>query len=159
MTRTSNEMADQGQPDLTSSQLAEDTPAINNDLAVLQAPKPIEKESFPHGVQGFMKVLPATVENIFHMLRHYGITVRYDTIKKKLRITIPGHTGTTDNADNTAITLIISLVTLNGMAIGQVPAVVEAIADRNLYNPVAEWISSRPWDGVDRLPELFETLS
>lgn len=158
MTNTPNAIADPGQPDLASSQLAKDKLAINNDLALPQAPKTIEKESFPHGVQGFMKVLPATLENIFHLLRHYGVTVRYDTIKKKLRITIPGHTGTTDNADNTAITLIISLVTLNGMAIGQVPAVVEAIADRNLYNPVAEWISSRRWDGVDRLPELFETL-
>lgn len=158
MTNTPNAIADPGQPDLTSSQVAMALPASSDELAELQPPQPIEKESFPHGVQGFMKVLPATLENIFHMLRHYGITVRYDTIKKKLRITIPGHTGTTDNADNTAITLIISLVTLNGMAIGQVPAVVEAIADRNLYNPVAEWISSRPWDGVDRLPELFETL-
>ena len=76
-----------------------------------------------------MKVLPATLENIYFLLQHHGITVRYDCIKKKLRTAIPGHTGTTDNADNTAITLIISLVTLNGMAIGQVPAVVEAIAD------------------------------
>jgi len=132
--------------------------ALKKDLNLLQIPQPLERSSFPHGEQGFMKVLPATLENISFLLQHHGITVRYDCIKKKLRIAIPGHTGTTDNADNTAITLIISLVTLNGMAIGQVPAVVEAIADRNLYNPVAEWISSRPWDGVDRLPELFETL-
>lgn len=128
----------------------------SNDLYA--PPQPIEKSSFPHEVQGYMKVLPTTLENIFHLLQHYGITVRYDCIKKKLRITIPGHTGTTDNADNTAITLIISLVTLNGMATGQVPSIVEAIADRHLYNPVAEWIQSKPWDGVDRLPELFDTL-
>jgi predicted P-loop ATPase len=105
-----------------------------------------------------MKVLPTTIENVAHMLRHHEITIRYDVVKKKLRITIPGHTGTTDNADNTAITLIISLVTLNGMATGQVPSIVEAIADRHLYNPVAEWIQSKPWDGVDRLPALFDTL-
>ncbi len=121
-------------------------------------PQPIEKTSFPHGPQGFMKVLPTTIENVAHMLRHHEITIRYDVVKKKLRITIPGHTGTTDNADNTAITLIISLATLNGMATGQVPSIVEAIADRHLYNPVAEWIQSKPWDGVDRLPELFNTL-
>lgn len=139
-------------------QVVKAAPVITNELAVQQLPRPIAKDNFPHEVQGFMKVLPATLENILHLLRHYGITVRYDTIKKKLRITIPGHTGTTDNADNTAITLIISLVTLNGMSTGQVPAVVEAIADRNLYNPVAEWITSKSWDGVDRLPKLFETL-
>ncbi|MFM9993190.1 MAG: VapE domain-containing protein, partial [Burkholderiaceae bacterium] len=128
------------------------------DLLNDERPRPILRESFPHGPQGFMKVLPSTIENIDYLIRHYGITVRYDCIKKKLRITIPGHTGTTDNADNTAITIITSLVTLNGMTTGQVPALVEAIADRNIYNPVATWIYSKPWDGVDRLPALFETL-
>jgi putative DNA primase/helicase len=131
---------------------------VKTDLISKEWPRPILRESFPHGPQGFMKVLPSTIENIEHLISHYGITVRYDCIKKKLRITIPGHTGTTDNADNTAITIIISLVTLNGMTTGQVSALVEAIADRNIYNPVATWIYSKPWDGVDRLPALFETL-
>jgi putative DNA primase/helicase len=115
-------------------------------------------EGFPNRPQGWAKVLPATLPNIIYVLNEYGITVRYDCIKKKLRIAIPGHTGTSDTADNTAITVIISLVTLNGMATGQVPALVEAIGDRNLYNPVADWITSKPWDGVDRLPEMFNTL-
>jgi putative DNA primase/helicase len=115
-------------------------------------------EGFPNSPQGWAKVLPATLPNINYVLNEYGITVRYDCIKKKLRIAIPGHTGTSDNADNTAITVIISLVTLNGMATGQVPALVEAIGDRNLYNPVADWITSKPWDGVDRLPAMFNTL-
>ncbi len=128
------------------------------DLNAGERPLPLDRAKFPHEAQGFMKILPTTLENIDHLLRHYGITVRYDCIKKKLRINIPGHTGTTDNADNTAITIIISLVTLNGMTTGQVPALVEAIADRNIYNPVASWILSKPWDGVDRLPAVFETL-
>lgn len=118
----------------------------------------INPADFPHGPQGWAQVLPATLPNIAFVLKTYGITVRYDCIKKKLRVNIPGHTGSTDNADNTVITVIISLVTLNGIAFGQVPAIVEAIGDRNLYNPVADWIHSKPWDGVDRLPALFETL-
>lgn len=161
MTDLTNTLNDTNDLSLGSPPSSNDTggvAALKKDLNSLQIPQPLKRSSFPHGEQGFMKVLPTTLENISFLLQHHGITVRYDCIKKKLRIAIPGHTGTTDNADNTAITLIISLVTLNGMAIGQVPAVVEAIADRNLYNPVAEWISSRPWDGVDRLPELFATL-
>lgn len=149
-------------PPMPDTNAIADTLAKQNTAQEVAAPslhpQPIEKTSFPHGPQGFMKVLPTTIENVAHMLRHHEITIRYDVIKKKLRITIPGHTGTTDNADNTAITLIISLVTLNGMATGQVPSIVEAIADRHLYNPVAEWIQSKPWDGVDRLPALFDTL-
>lgn len=120
--------------------------------------QPIPPDQFPNSPQGWNKILPATLANIACVLQAYDIKVFYDCIKKKLRIVIPGHTGTSDNADNTAITILISLVTLNGMAIGQVPALVEAIGDRNIFNPVTEWISSKPWDGVDRLPELFETL-
>lgn len=124
----------------------------------LQKPLPIDQSNFPHGPQGFMKVTPATYENVEYLAKHYGITIRYDCIKKKERIGIPSHAGTTDNADNTALTLFISLATLNGIATGQIPALVSAIADRNPYNPVAEWITSRSWDGVDRLPALFQTL-
>lgn len=29
---------------------------------------------------------------------------------------------------------------------------------RHPVNPIADWISSRPWDGVDRLPELYATV-
>ncbi len=124
----------------------------------LDAAKPIDPLTFPNGQQGWQKTLPATIPNVAHILRNYQITVRYDCIKKKLRISIPGHTGTSDNADNTAIVVILSLVTLNGIATGQVQGIVEAIGDRNLYNPVAEWISSKPWDGVNRLAAVYDTL-
>ena len=152
-------------PELTG--ISEGSPALDSQSTDLSKPDAehsldyvdrLPQADFPHGPQGWAKVLPATLPNINYLLNEYGITVRYDCIKKKLRVTIPGHTGTSDNADNTAITVIISLVTLNGMATGQVPALVEAIGDRNLYNPVAEWITSKPWDGVDRLPAMFNTL-
>lgn len=120
---------------------------------------PINSGKFPNGPTGFNRVLPCTLPNLMFMLAEYDITCRYDVIKKKLRITIPGHSGQTDNADNTAITIVMSLATLNGMQIGQVPALVEAIGDRNPWNPVADWIVSSPWDGIDRLPQLYATLT
>jgi predicted P-loop ATPase len=126
---------------------------------ILDNVMPIPAKDFPNEPMGWHKVLPCTLPNLIHMLKVYGITARYDCIKKKLRIDIPGHTGMSDNADNTAITTVISLVTLNGMAIGQVTALVEAIGDRNIYNPVSDWIDSKPWDGIDRLPALYDTLT
>jgi hypothetical protein len=39
-----------------------------------------------------------------------------------------------------------------------VPGYVSAIADRNLINPVATWITSKTWDGIDRLPDVYGTL-
>jgi putative DNA primase/helicase len=35
---------------------------------------------------------------------------------------------------------------------------VEAIANKNAYNPVQDWIRSRPWDGTDRLPDVYGTV-
>lgn len=102
--------------------------------------------------------LPSTLPNLRHMLMRYGIVVRYDVIKKKIRIAIPGHSGSVDNADNVALTKIISLAVLNGLGTGQLAGYVDAIADENLYNPAADWIESRPWDGIDRLPAVYDTL-
>jgi predicted P-loop ATPase len=157
-------------PDTANVAVAQ-APQLNVDESAQVAPlavlagEPIEAlprldpAGFPHAPQGWQRVLPSTLPNVAHLLRSYGIGVRYDTVKKKLRIAIPGHTGTTDNADNTAMTIILSLAALHGMALGQIPAIVEAIGDRHLYNPVADWISSKAWDGRDRLIDLCDTLT
>lgn len=118
-------------------------------------PKRLEPGMFPDCYGG--KPM-ATVTNIAHLLEQNGIAVRYNVIKKKLEITIPGMSLTADNADNVSMTHIVSLATLNSMRTDLVPASVEAIADRNAYNPVAEWIEGIPWDGRDRLPEFYATL-
>lgn len=112
-----------------------------------------DKRDSPKGV-----TLQGTIPNVNHMLSEYGIAVRYNVIKKKLQINIPGLSGSPDNADNSAITQIISLASRNNLPIGQIPSYVEAIGDRNQYNPVADWINSKTWDGIDRLPVLYGTL-
>jgi hypothetical protein len=124
----------------------------------LDKAKRLDIVSFPDSPQGRYQELPATIPNVQHLLKSYGIVVRYNAIKKKLQITLPVHAGTTDNADNTAMSQIISLAILNNIAIGQIPSFVDLLGDRNVYNPVAEWINSQSWDGIDRLPAVFETL-
>ena len=63
-----------------------------------------------------------------------------------------GIAKTTDNHDNNALTHICSHAARHGIATGMVPSVVEAIAEQNPYNPVADWIKGKAWDGLDRLP-------
>jgi predicted P-loop ATPase len=127
--------------------------------AVLDKAKPLNPSTFPHQpLQGSM-VIPVTIPNVSHLLASYGITARYNTITKKVIITMPGQSGTPDNADNVALAQIISFATLNGLSAGQVPAYVYAIADRNQFNPIAAWILSKPWDGVDRLAAFYDTLT
>jgi predicted P-loop ATPase len=101
---------------------------------------------------------PPTIPNVVHALGLIDSTVRYDVIKKKNLYVIPGLQSTPDNRDNTAITFIQSEAAKYGMPTGSVPALLDAVADMNPYNPVAEWIRGKEWDGVDRKDAICSTL-
>lgn len=101
----------------------------------------------------------ATIDNVVCLLAQAGIRCRYNVIKKKVEIDLPGHHGTADNRDNVTVTAIVSAAAKHGMPTGLVPEYVNAIADRNAYNPVADWIRSKPWDGTDRLEAFYATVN
>lgn len=131
------------------------TPEIHFDLDKAQ---PLLSHQFPNNQLNRNGELKTTIANVKHVIDKYSIRVGYNVIKKKLMIKILGQVGLLDNADNTAMTTILSLATLNGMATAPVPAIIELLADRNPYNPVEQWILSEAWDGVDRLPDVYATL-
>lgn len=133
-------------------------PHTSTSALALDDAKPLDPESFPNTPRLHRGVVPSTIPNVKHLLNEYGVTVRYDVIKKRTSIRLPHHSGTSDNADNVALTQILSLATLNGMSTGPIPAIVEVIGDSNQYNRVADWITSKAWDGTDRLDALCETL-
>ena len=141
---------------ITPTALPEASPAPVS-LFTLDKAKPLEPGSFPNPPRSG-NLVPPTITNIEHLLKAYGISVRYDIIKKKLRVNVPGSSGTPDNFDNVAMSQIISLAVLNGMPTGLLPSSVDAIGDRYQVNPVADWITLQPWDGVDRLQSLCDTL-
>jgi putative DNA primase/helicase len=45
------------------------------------------------------------------------------------------------------------------MSVGPLYGAVEVIADSNPVNRVADWITGRPWDGVDRISAICATLT
>lgn len=105
------------------------------------------------------KGIPGTIDNWKFLLHAYGITVRYNVIKKKVEVNIPQHSGTIDNCDNVTLTLLFSLASLNGLPTTALPSFIQAIADKHHYNPVSDWILSRPWDGKNRLADICNTVS
>ena len=136
-------------------------PARNNSVPVhhLDDAEPLGTSKFPNQGTGHSgEKLPATIPNLRYMLSAYGISVRYNVISKKLEIIIPGFSGCPDNADNSALAQIISLATLNNIPTGQILYYLCAIADRNQYSPVTDWINCKPWVGTDRLQALYDTL-
>ncbi|SEQ45805.1 virulence-associated E family protein [Nitrosomonas ureae] len=126
---------------------------------ILDNAQPLDPKSFPNQPNSGSKLIPTTIVNSQHLINSYGIVIKYNTINKKLSITLPGYTGTPDNADNVAITQILSLAVLNGLNPGQVLSYLEVIGDRNQYNPIADWICNKPWDKKDRLESFYETLT
>ncbi|WP_288074779.1 VapE domain-containing protein [Pseudomonas sp.] len=121
--------------------------------------QPLEPLSFPNQPRQGKSSIPATIKNVRHMLQSYGVRARYNVIKKKTHITVPGYRGTLDNADSVAMTHLINLATLNGLPTSQVPDYVEVVADDAAFNPVADWINSKAWDGQNRLPSICDTLT
>ena len=121
--------------------------------------KQLNAYAFPNLPKGRYSEPPATIANVKFLLDGYGINASYNTIKKKLVISLPDHGGSADNADNTAMTSILSLATLNGIATMPIPQIVELLGDRNPCNPVSNWILSSPWDGTDRMLAVYETLT
>lgn len=135
-----------------------DRPLAASPSFILDKAKPLEPRSFPNQPRDGNSQIPTTIPNVKYLLTSYGINVQYDAIKKKLSIKVPGQSGAPDNADNVAMAQIISLANLNGMSTGSLPSFVAVIGDRNQFNPVSTWITSKPWDGVDRLQAFYETL-
>lgn len=129
----------------------------NPDRRNYPKPEPLDPDSFPHRPR--RGTLPPTIENIEHLLDAYGITARYDVIRKKLVFQTELWSSTADNADNVALTNIVSLAGLNGLPRGDIEAFVGAVGEKNPINPVADWINSEPWDGTDRLPVFYSTLT
>ena len=121
-------------------------------------PVTIDPKSFPDQSQRGDGI-PCTIDNVRHMLDANSVTVRYDVMKKRTEIDVPWVTGTTENADSVAMTHIQSMASRYAMPTGMVPAVVHAIAEANSYNPIADWIGSKAWDGKDRLPEICNTIT
>jgi putative DNA primase/helicase len=132
-------------------------PAANDNTPRISMESGCNVFEFPH--QKSPGKLLNTAENLAHMLDEYGVSVRYNLTKREVEIRVPGRTYTDDNRDNAALAELTSLAARNGLPVGSIPEYVKLIADRNAYDPVRDWITSKPWDGVSRLRDLYETVS
>lgn len=100
-----------------------------------------------------------TIENFKIMMKFYGLNVGYDLIAKDIIIAgqTMSHEGDLKDAANLAI--IKSCCELNNLKSGSVADNLNIMMNEQQINPVAEYINRIPWDGKDRLSELFNTLT
>jgi len=126
-------------------------PALRADLAL------VDYHSWLPDVNDKGKPL-STIENVAEICRRLSITIRYNVISKEEEILIPGAGFSLDNRQNASLSWLISECAKFRMPVDRVPDYVTYLADQNQYNPVANWITSRPWDGQDHLAQLLATV-
>lgn len=102
----------------------------------------------------------ATPENLYWMLQQYGVKVRYNKISKDVIVAVPGQDFSVDNQGNASLALIKGLCARNELPAADVDSQVKLISDQHRFNPVVDWIDSKPWDqATDPIGELFKTIT
>jgi predicted P-loop ATPase len=101
-----------------------------------------------------------TIANLYALLGHYGIKLTYDVIKKEMvfELSDGSQPYSVDNKNNAFFGRILSLECKEGMPTQHLDRFLVEMADSNRVNPVKDWITSKSWDGVDRLLYLCDTL-
>lgn len=136
-----------------------------NDTDDSDSPPPLPLDDEP---VNYLKPLPWTGrngrplkhhDNLREILRRINVTVRYNVIKKREEVLIPKQSFSIDNHDNASLAYVASQCSLFDYPTDKLQEFITLLADKNPFNPVATWITSKPWDGYSRLPRLFETIT
>lgn len=99
-----------------------------------------------------------TIENFKIMLEEHCIYPKYNMISKEIEIPIPGVCTTIDNLHNVTLAHINSISNKNDFPLSNVCDYITVLADESAYNPIANFVVSKPWDGVDRITSLCSTI-
>jgi len=118
----------------------------------------LDREGFPDRPRSAQGSIPSTLENFRHLADTYGIRVRFNVIKKRSEVTIPGVQVSTQNRDEVVLSHLESLAIRNDMSPAQARSYLLALADTNPFDPFAHWVNSEKWDGQGRLAEICATI-
>jgi hypothetical protein len=99
------------------------------------------------------------IDNLREVCRRLQVTIRYNVISKEEEILIPNQSFSIDNQANASMAWLTSECSRFDLATDKLGEFITYIADQNLFNPVARWLESKPWDGKDRLSELLDTVT
>lgn len=103
------------------------------------------------------KVLDTYV-NLEWLLAHFKAEIKYNLMTRRREIVIPGHFISSEDYDNSALSLVQYLATLNDMPIKFLNEHLNELALKNAYHPIAECIKNNPWDGIRRLDTFVRTI-
>ena len=96
-------------------------------------------------------------ENVLGVMKTHNIHVNYNVIKKRMEVDIPHMNFIADMKEEASLVEIEDRCIKMGVPHTRVRDYLKVIA--NEYNPVIEWIESKPWDGTSRIAEFLKTIT
>lgn len=116
----------------------------------------LDPQSFPNLTEGGK--IKATIPNLAHLFKSYGITCEYDEILKKQIVSMNTKTKNDLSAIST-YSQIKSLLSLNNAPISCID-LITALMEKNVSNPIVDFITSKKWDKKrDYIGDLLKTLT
>jgi len=94
--------------------------------------------------------------NTAALLQHFGAEVRYNLMTHQLEVQIPTFKVHQERSANVALDWVENRAAEHGLARAPILKHLNELARE--YHPVLQWVQSKPWDGVDRLPELLASV-
>lgn len=81
-------------------------------------------------------------ENLDHLLHHFGITVKFNMMKRKREVNVPNVKFYFEEAENCSLNYIADLSIKNSFSIRRTDKHLDSISYKNIYHPVRDWILS-----------------
>ena len=101
------------------------------------------------------------IENARHFLGAFGLNIRKNEMNGCNEVTGMPEKYKDDNILNNVVTIISDLagsLSYTGATQNKVFSILDVIATENRYHPVLSLLSEDKWDGLDRLPAIYEIL-
>lgn len=103
--------------------------------------------------------IKTTISNLKILIKYYGITIRRNLISREDEIIIPNCTFNEETKDEASFATLTSLCELNNLTKSHhLNSYCSSIASENSYNPILDYVLSKPWDGKSRLDEIYDTI-
>lgn len=116
---------------------------------------PLTNPQWFHVTESKKPTPKSSIENLEILLKEYKIKVKFDVITKKGVIYF---NGKKEEDFGDGVIRIKNICTINRIATKEVRDFIKLIANENKFNSWLDWIESKKWDGLDRLPEFYETI-
>jgi putative DNA primase/helicase len=146
--------SDLSNDELDSLVLERDKEQEEKNNAIQKASK--KEIEFFHYSERKERSVKTTLENLTVLLDSMGIKPKYNEQRRETVLYIDDKP--VDYSEE-QLSKIKSHCNYYNMQTGDVPSFINTIARANKFNPVLDWINSKPWDGESRLDDFFATIT